>query len=489
MALRLPRSPSLMLSEGEASLRSRSRSASAKLSDEEDSSEAALTLGSARCSPAGSPRPSSDKLSDVEDSGGGRRLGRGGGGARRVCELQRSTVADCPLVPFGCKHAGEFIALPKPSLSKCPGLHMVVRSVVETWQVPRRARCSAPLVPCGEDVVVQWYGTPRLFPCSQITSPFLTRRNCRELPTILHFDTRHRAEVGVDEWQKRVVASPTVVEWLMGVPRGWTATPPLCQEVLQLHALQASAAGVSAAARRAKQHPTLSLFSGCGALDFGLLSWCRPVAYCESCEAAVGVLKARMSDGTLPVAPVHTDVRNLLAVRLRGKVEGIVMGFPCQDISFAGNQQGFLGERSSLVFEGLRLADETQCAFIFMENVSNLSRMPQVWKPLFDALEGRGFTIMWVILGACHVGSPQRRSRWFALARRDGHKSPPLSLQHDRLPTFEAQSGLNFNGGRPPATKWLVPKKEHSSVADRLDMLGNAVVPLQAHLAATLLDL
>ena len=149
----------------------------------------------------------------------------------------------------------------------------------------------------------------------------------------------------------------------MGVLPGWTLPQPLAPSVVAAHALGVpSVGGVSAAAASRKvggvsapaggaRGRTLSLFSGCGALDWALLDRCWPVAYCESCTAAAGVLRARMSDGALPHGPVHADVRKLQGRCLRGQVDGIVMGFPCQGISLAGRHLGLDGSRSSLVFE------------------------------------------------------------------------------------------------------------------------------------------
>ena len=263
------------------------------------------------------------------------------------------------------------------------------------------------MLPSGGSVVVQRYGTPRLVPCSQITSRTLTVRNRLELPTVLHFDEAHRDAVG-EGWESRVVSSPEIVEWLMGVLPGWTSPQPLAPSVVAAHALGAAASrwvgGVSAPAGGARRR-TLSLFSGCGVL-----------ACCEPCTAAAGVLRARMSDSVFPRGPVHADVHKLRGRCLRGQVDGNVMGFPCQDISVVGRHLGLDGSRSSLVFEALRLCDETGCAFIFMENVANIRAMPSVWRPLFDALGVRGFAL-----------------------RPD-----------DLLPPLSGQTGVNFNGGRPP---------------------------------------
>ena len=402
------------------------------------------------------------------------------------------------LPAFG-KTRGQVIgALRPPCLSTCPDLCIVLRPAPGSR--PGAPKRSALLLPDGGVKLVKRYGTPRTFYCSQVTSTKLTLRNHLEFPTVLHFDEAHRQAVG-EGWESRVVASVEIFEWLMGVLPGWTSPQPLASSVVASHALGApSAASVSAAAASrvaggvvpragGARRRTLSLFSGCGALDWALLDRCWPVAYCESCSAANQVLRFRMADGALPHGPIHADIRQLKGESLRGKVEGIVMGFPCQDISVAGQRLGFDGFRSSLVFEALRLADETHCSFIFMENVAHILRMPNVWGPLIDALVERGFALRWCTISASNVGAPQLRARWFALAQRGGGlEQLPDAWPDGCLPALAGQTGVNFNGGRPPPEKWLLPKREYPQVHDRLNMLGNAVVPVQAHLAAHLLQ-
>ena len=134
---------------------------------------------------------------------------------------------------------------------------------------------------------------------------------------------------------------------------------------------------------------------------------CEPVAYCDACDAAAGIVRARQRDGSLRPGAIHADIRSMRGADLRGKVDGIVAGFPCQDISYAGQQAGFHGQRSNLVFEALRLADEAGCSFIFMENVANICKLPGVWQPLLDALGSRGFAVKWCVVEAAHIGAPQ----------------------------------------------------------------------------------
>ena len=58
-------------------------------------------------------------------------------------------------------------------------------------------------------------------------------------------------------------------------------------------------------------------------------------------------------------------------------------GFPCQDISVAGKQKGFEGNRSSLFFAVTRklheLEDEKKPSYLLIENVKNLLSINSGW--------------------------------------------------------------------------------------------------------------
>lgn len=93
---------------------------------------------------------------------------------------------------------------------------------------------------------------------------------------------------------------------------------------------------------------TISLFTGSGMLDKGVEAAlaqfgysCRPILYCEQNAFAQKVILARIKDGLIPEAPLWADVRTLPAGRFRGMVDAVVAGFPCQDLSVAGKQEGF----------------------------------------------------------------------------------------------------------------------------------------------------
>ena len=164
----------------------------------------------------------------------------------------------------------------------------------------------------------------------------------------------------------------------------------------------------------------LDLFSGIGGIALGLQEWVRPIAYCECEEYSQRVLLSRMQDGQLPIGPIWDDVQTLRREHLPAPVDIITGGFPCQDISVAGNGSGLEGKRSGLFFEIVRLACEFRPQFIFLENVPAITirGLDRVLLE-FTAL---GYDCRWTIVSAAEVGAPHLRERWFLLAHANGLK-------------------------------------------------------------------
>jgi len=113
----------------------------------------------------------------------------------------------------------------------------------------------------------------------------------------------------------------------------------------------------------------LDLFSGIGGITLALDGYVRPLVYCESDRYCQAVLLSNQQQGLLPCAPVWDDVQTLQGDYFPD-VDIIYAGFPCQDISVAGNGIGMeRGRRSGLFFEIARLVRETNPKFVFLENV------------------------------------------------------------------------------------------------------------------------
>jgi DNA (cytosine-5)-methyltransferase 1 len=104
-----------------------------------------------------------------------------------------------------------------------------------------------------------------------------------------------------------------------------------------------------------------------------------------------------------------------------------VYGFPCQDISVAGNMQGIVKgkTRSGLLFEVERVletavTDGEPPKYLLMENVKNL--VGKRFKPDFDRwlqkLDDLGYHNYWKVLDAQNFGIPQHRERVFCVSIR-----------------------------------------------------------------------
>ena len=117
-------------------------------------------------------------------------------------------------------------------------------------------------------------------------------------------------------------------------------------------------------------------------------------------------------------------------------------GFPCQDISLAGDMKGIVkGEtRSGLLHEVERLLEVAQeentlPKFLIMENVKNLVSKKFIgdFQRWIDKLSDLGYTTEWKTLIASDYGIPQRRERVFAVSvRKDkgGYSFPePMLLE------------------------------------------------------------
>jgi DNA (cytosine-5)-methyltransferase 1 len=106
-----------------------------------------------------------------------------------------------------------------------------------------------------------------------------------------------------------------------------------------------------------------------------------------------------------------------------------IAGFPCQDISVAGKQLGFGGERSSLFFEVMRLLQETKeenkPSYLLFENVKNFFSVSN-GRDFLEALyqmDAHGYNAEWALLNSKHHGVPQNRERVFLIGHLRGRRT------------------------------------------------------------------
>ena len=163
----------------------------------------------------------------------------------------------------------------------------------------------------------------------------------------------------------------------------------------------------------------VSLFAGVGGFDLGLeTSGHTCVGQVEIDKNARKILERHW-----PNVPKHDDVTTAKEwaneIGLRGNVDLVVGGFPCQDLSVAGKRAGLAGKRSGLFFDALAFAESVKAKTIILENVPGLlsSNQGRDFGQLLTELANAGYSnIEWRVLDSQFFGVAQRRRRVFIVA-------------------------------------------------------------------------
>lgn len=162
----------------------------------------------------------------------------------------------------------------------------------------------------------------------------------------------------------------------------------------------------------------LSLFSGIGAFEkalakmnihYELVNYCEIDKYASKSYAAIHNVSEELNLG---------DITKVNTNKLPKNIDLITYGFPCQDISLAGKQQGFENKdgsttRSGLFFEALRIIESTKPKVAIAENVKNLvsKKFTKEFKIVLTSLEEAGYNNYWQVLNAKNYEIPQNRER------------------------------------------------------------------------------
>lgn len=122
------------------------------------------------------------------------------------------------------------------------------------------------------------------------------------------------------------------------------------------------------------------------------------------------------------------DIRRVCADDIP-KADCWCFGFPCQDISVAGKQLGFQGNRSSLFFRVMylvgQLKEEDKPTYLFIENVKNLLSVNGGWDfaRLLVEMEQEGYDAEWQVFNSKDFGVPQNRERCFIIGHLRGRST------------------------------------------------------------------
>lgn len=189
----------------------------------------------------------------------------------------------------------------------------------------------------------------------------------------------------------------------------------------------------------------MKYISVCSGVESASLAWSglgwEPVFFSEIEKFPSEVLKVRYpnvpnlgdmqkirirkdSDGTIICCGENGEVRT-------DKIDLLVGGTPCQDLSTAGYRAGLDGERSSLAYDFVRLAYESGAKWFVWENVPGV----------FSSNQGRDFARLLSLFTGLDIDTPDKRwdsSGFIVPKRRDRFAVSwrVLDSQFTRTPRF-----------------------------------------------------
>lgn len=180
--------------------------------------------------------------------------------------------------------------------------------------------------------------------------------------------------------------------------------------------------------------------------------------------------------------PDETDklVREILA-----GCDGIIGGFPCQDISIAGKQKGIqrnaAGEattRSGLFWEMVRIVRLVRPKYWLMENVAEL--LNGHLGGVLEAVASCGYDAEWDCVAASTVGAPHHRGRIYVLAypmREKWERSFPETVcRQPEFQRYESCRGVQDIARLSNIPEPVLRRNPHGA-AQRLHGIGNANPP------------
>ena len=206
----------------------------------------------------------------------------------------------------------------------------------------------------------------------------------------------------------------------------------------------------------------LELFSGIGGFSIGLelTTGFKTVAFCENEDFPRKVLKKNW-----PQVPIYGDITS---TRFKENVDLVTAGFPCQDISLAGEGTGLSGQRSGLFWYILRAACMVGRPRLLLENVAAL--LNRGLSTVLGALASFGYDTEWHCIPASRVGAQHIRDRIWIIAdsncERELQQEGPKQKERGRLGDSFAKDNPDTNNTRLQGREQTRAKREDVGIVE-----------------------
>lgn len=169
-----------------------------------------------------------------------------------------------------------------------------------------------------------------------------------------------------------------------------------------------------------KNYSSIELFAGAGGMALGLEEAGLDCALLNEFDRdACSTLRRNRPNWNV----VEGDVRNVDFKSLKGKIDVVTGGFPCQAFSYAGKKLGFEDSRGTLFYEFARCVKETEPLIAIGENVRGLLTHDggRTIEGMISVLTELGYEVLEpTILKAIFYGVPQKRERLIIVALKKG---------------------------------------------------------------------
>ncbi len=159
----------------------------------------------------------------------------------------------------------------------------------------------------------------------------------------------------------------------------------------------------------------VGLFAGIGGLELGFRdAGIQTELLCELDVAAQSSLRK-----AFPEVAIEADVKH---IRSLPSVDVVAGGFPCQNLSLVGTNEGIFGDQSGLVRELFRLVSKRRGGprWVVLENVPFMlwHKKGHAVQYVTQQLESLGFRWAYRVVDSRAFGLPQRRRRVLIVASR-----------------------------------------------------------------------
>lgn len=200
----------------------------------------------------------------------------------------------------------------------------------------------------------------------------------------------------------------------------------------------------------------VSLFSGCGGMDFGIEAAGFRIVFCNDVDKHSCQTLRQNGFACVRQGPVcEISAKDLVAASDAAEpcVDLLVGGPPCQPFSksgywIRGDSRRLEDPRSDTIAQFLRLVEETQPRAFLLENVHGISYTgkEEGFQFILDRIEsinrslGTSYDPTWKIINSADFGVPQSRVRFFMVGLRDGTRfvfpAPTHAPAADKSPTL-----------------------------------------------------